>query len=250
MSNRTTKNTKTSPATKTLKANREAWLWRMARKFAPMFKKAGFPLPTNLRVTCGFGVGSIMTLGECFVPIASKDATIEVFVSPTMDELRDVVGVLVHELCHAAAFAREDLAPENADDVWTKKDVRRGHGKVFGEIARAMLLEGKLTQTVASDELVEIAKGFEKQIGEYPHAALLVAGGFTRKGSGDTPMPKPTYKGTEKPKAQSNRHGAFVCTTEGCGWQVRTTRKHSERALPICGACYEERGEVVACEPK
>ena len=65
-----------------------------------------------------------------------------------MDSVADVVGVLVHELCHAACFARLDLKPENDADVWMpKKDVRRGHGKVFGEVARAMLLEGKLTQT-------------------------------------------------------------------------------------------------------
>ena len=63
-------------------------------------------------------------------------------------------------------------------------------------------------------------------------------------------MPKPTYKSSEAPTKQKNRHVLCVCTTDGCGWQVRTTRTHVERALPLCGACHEERGEIVKCAPK
>lgn len=245
-SKKTTSKTQAPTLPVEVKRNREAWLFRVARAFAPAFAKAGFPLPKRFRVTCGFGIGSVSTLGECFIPVASKDETIEIFVSPTLDSVADVVGVLIHELCHAAAFARSDLAPEKAEDVWTKNDVRRGHGKVFGEIARAMELEGPLTTTVAGPGLVEKAEKVVEKIGAYPHAAMVLGGGWTRKGTGDTPAPKGTvYVTTDKPTTQRNRHLLAKCPTEGCGYQVRASRKHLERAIPFCPACYYEKDEIV-----
>ena len=76
-------------------------------------------------------------IGECWVAEASSRGYVEVFISPVLDQVAGVQGVLVtlrHELIHAAG--------------------RRGHGKEFKVLAVELGLTGPMTATVASSELL------------------------------------------------------------------------------------------------
>lgn len=100
-----------------------------------------------------------------------------------------------------------------------------GHGKQFGQLARACGLEGKLTATFAGDDLRDICEGWvEGRLGPYPHSKL-------------TPDSK-----TSGPKKQGTR--MIKCVCEGCGYTARTTGKWlDEKGTPIC-PCNKEAMKV------
>src|SRR5207253_5087824 len=94
---------------------REQWLGRAIEMMRPEFAAAGAPLTENLAVSCSWPSGNPQTvIGECWVAEASSRGYVEVFISPVLDQVAGIQGVLVtlrHELVHATG--------------------RRGHGKAF-----------------------------------------------------------------------------------------------------------------------
>lgn len=176
---------------------RELWLQAATTIFREWFTAAGYELPENIRVSCGLAGANIRskTIGECWSDHCSKDAAREIFISPVLEDPSRVLDVLIHELCHA-------LFP-----------VSEGHGKNFGKAARAMGLEGKLTATEASPELVDILKPVIEQLGAYPHAALT---------------------STKDRKKQTTRLIKLVCPDDACGYTCRTTAKWLEVGYPTC----------------
>jgi len=106
---------------------REQWLGRAIEIVRPEFAAAGAPLPENLAVSCSWPSCNPRTvIGECWVAEASSRGYVEVFISPVLDQVAGVQGVLVtlrHELVHAAG--------------------RRGHGKEFKALAVEMGLTGR-----------------------------------------------------------------------------------------------------------
>ena len=86
---------------------REQWLGRAIEMMRPEFAAAGAPLPENLAVSCSWPSGNPRTvIGECWVAEASSRGYVEVFISPVLDQVAGIQGVLVtlrHELVHAAA---------------------------------------------------------------------------------------------------------------------------------------------------
>ena len=88
--------------------------------------------------------------------------------------------------------------------------IRAGHKKPFADCAKSVGLEGKMTATTATTELkVTISQGVA-ELGEYPHAPLTESG----------------------IKKQTTRQLKCVC--KSCGYQVYTSRKWIELAMPIC----------------
>src|SRR2546428_3537615 len=110
---------------------REQWLGRAIEMMRPEFAAAGAPLPENLAVSCSWPSGNPRTvIGECWVAEASNRGYVEVFISPVLDQVAGIQGVLVtlrHELVHAAG--------------------RRGHGKGFKALAAAHGLGGPVIGT-------------------------------------------------------------------------------------------------------
>jgi hypothetical protein len=108
----------------------------------PEFEAAGAPLPVHLAVSCSWPSGNSRTvIGECWVAEASSRGYVEVFISPVLDQVSGLQGVLTtlrHELVHAAG--------------------RRGHGKEFKALAAELGLAGPMTATVASPELLDFIK--------------------------------------------------------------------------------------------
>ena len=95
---------------KQIHPTREAWLEEAMSEVSVQFKRLGFPLPKKIRVTCGFTSGGTrkrpggkVLIGECWDSSKSGDKSFEIMVSPTEADPVRVLGILVHELAHAAA---------------------------------------------------------------------------------------------------------------------------------------------------
>jgi len=139
--------------------NREEWLSAQIGELRPLFEEAGYPLPEKIRVTCGFPSQKARSLnkaiGEWWPQSASSDGHDEILISPVIDDPFEAMGVLMHELCHAATPGH-------------------GHDRVFSALARRMWLEGKPTATVIGQAFRDNLSAIIESSGAYPHAALDV----------------------------------------------------------------------------
>jgi len=149
--------------------NRELWLLkatyphlerlfkqRLAACNTSVLKDAKFPI-VKISVGLPYGRGGKKAIGQHWAPEASDDRKGTIFISPTIDDAIEVLGVLVHELVHAVVGNEAK------------------HGPAFRTVATAVGLEGKMTATVAGAELVKELKAIVERIGEYPHAKLNLA---------------------------------------------------------------------------
>lgn len=182
---------------------REEWLGQLTEKLRPIFDGINYPLPDKIRTSCGFpSRGALSTkrrsVGEAWSSDRSDDKTFETFVSPMVADALEVAAIQVHELVHCAA------------------GVECGHRSPFTKVAKAVGLEGKMTETVAGEDLKSILQIFIDELGPYPHAKLVHS---------------------SLPKKQGTRMILVKCPN--CGYQVRTTRKWLEVGVPIC-PCGEE----------
>lgn len=139
--------------------NREQWLMESVKMLTPLFGKLNKEIPAKLRASCGFpsknplGMGK-RSIGECWPITVSTDGTHELFVSPTIDEPLEVLGVLVHEVVHAVVGTKEK------------------HAGMFKIVATAIGLEGKMTATTVGYRLQEPLKRISEKLGPYPHKKI------------------------------------------------------------------------------
>jgi hypothetical protein len=106
-----------------------------------------------------------------------------------------VLAIMVHELVHAAGH-------------WD-------HKAGFKKVALGLGLEGKMTATVAGEELKQTLEAMIKTLPAYPHGSLNHQDGQTTA-----------------PKKQGTRMLALTCP--GCGYKVRTSAKWIEVGVPQC----------------
>jgi hypothetical protein len=192
---------------------REEWLNQAVLLLSPDFKAIGKTVPKQVKVSCGFPSRNPLgtakrSIGECWSDTASAGKYHEIFISPTIVEREEVLAVLVHEVVHAIV------------------GVEHKHKKPFGDVARAIGLEGKLTATVAGEALASRLGALAKALGPYPHARLE---GMTNGKA---------KEGTRLLKA--------VCPNPECGYVIRVTKKWIEQAgYPTCpcGEVFTEEGE-------
>lgn len=180
---------------------REQWLLKAVKLMAPLFAQHGYKVPA-VRVACGWPSSRALSvkkrvLGECWANTAATDLVSQIFISPYLEDAIDQFGVLptlVHEVVHAVVGHKA------------------GHGAVFGKCARAVGLEGKLTATHGSKQLLEACAEWVKLLGPYPHAKL-------------DSLKSPRKKQTTR---------LVKCECE-CGYNCRVTRKWlDEVGAPIC----------------
>jgi hypothetical protein len=177
--------------------SRDAWLQAAADQLRPLFDRVGAPLPGKLRFAIAFPSTGRKSkrIGECWDSSASADGHFEIIVRSDQSDPVDVLGILIHELTHAAV------------------GLAAGHGKAFKWIAVALGLEGKMTATVAGAKLrADLAK-LADVVGPLPHGKL----GFGL---------------SDRPKKQEARMLKAECST--CGYVVRVARKWLEVGPPHC----------------
>lgn len=181
-------------------ATREDWLTAATEELRPVFDAINCPLPKAIRVACGFPLNAKRSraIGECWAPSASADATVEILVSPVLDNPTKVFEVLVHELCHATAGAMN-------------------HGRAFQSVASRMQLvpthpgmRDPWRSTVGGADFASSYGALIADLGAYPHGALTFQ---TRK-------------------TQSTRMLKAYCPT--CGYTVRLTQKWADVGMPSC----------------
>lgn len=185
--------------------NREEWLQAAVTIMTPVFGGHGYKVPP-VHVSTGWpskqGMGKQKKrIGECWDGKASEDGKHHIFISPLLtigeDTCMNVLQVLVHEVCHAVV------------------GISQGHGKSFKKCATLMGLEGKMTATHASADLMVRFGEWVKELGPYPHSKL-----------------NPLLSGVKK---QTTRMIKCTCTESGCEFIVRASRKALEEiGAPIC----------------
>lgn len=140
---------------------REEWLNKFTDALRPLLWEhrdhSTGVVPEKIRVTCGWpskGAFSSKrrTIGECWPVAASKDQTVEVFISPCVSDSLKVGAILAHELVHASGC--------------------KGHGSAFKRLAVGIGLTGPMRATEAGPELTDRLNIIVSELGPYPHAEL------------------------------------------------------------------------------
>lgn len=189
---------------------REEWLVASVQALAPIFAEVGEELPA-VRVSVGWPGGNgrkNSVIGQCWATRVATDKVSQLFISPVLEDAVRVLDVLAHELVHAI------------------DDCESGHKGRFAKIAKAIGLTGKMTATVAGDELKARLEGIVEELGAYPHAALANPG-----------------EGADSPKKQTTRMLKVECS-EGSGYKARMTRQWLEDfGAPFC-PCHNERMDI------
>lgn len=158
-----------------------------------------FDLDANYNVSIGTLSNSTKVLGICYPRSFSQAGTNEIFVSPFCDDSKTILGILCHELIHHL------------------NDNRDKHGVIFKRLAVKAGLEGKMTETVAGDELNEYFDEVIDMLGNIPHCKLDIT-------------QKPTQKG---------RMRKVACTS--CDFTFNTSRKQiSNMKFFDCLVCSGE----------
>jgi hypothetical protein len=184
---------------KTKFETREEWLMAAVEQLRPLFKQAGTPLPEAMRFTVSFpwqgARGNI--IGQHFPVSVSKDGTHEMLVHPKLDDPYAVVGVIAHELVHAA------LPPASK------------HGRDFAKLGKAVGLTGKPKHMGNGPEFDKtVTDPMLKILGAYPHAGF----DWTNRGG----MKKQTTR-------------LLKCECAACGYIARVSAKWiDEVGPPIC----------------
>lgn len=133
--------------------NRERWLLQATGILRTgLFKQHGAIVPL-VKVSVGIPSRSKRAIGQHWIPEASDDKLGSIFISPILDDTLEVLGVLVHELVHAAVKVT-------------------GHGPAFKKLALKVGLEGKMRSTTSSAKLEKHLKEILKDLPPYPHKKL------------------------------------------------------------------------------
>jgi hypothetical protein len=175
---------------------REGWLVEASDTLREgLFQDAGYQVPQDLRYSCGFPKGARggngKAIGQAWSRSVTEDGHGETFISPEVSDPVIVLDILVHELVHHVT--------------------EYNHKKAFKTCALAVGLTGKMTATVAGDELRAKLVKLAKCLGPYPHGAMVITG----KGS--------------KPGSRLLKAGC-----PSCGYLIRVTKLWAEKGLPTC----------------
>ena len=179
---------------------REDWLMAAVNELRPIFDLIDKPLPKRIRASCGYPLHYKRNrrLADAHASADSADASMEIFIAPSVSDPVEVFSALLSQLCRSgsgawsygtpyAAIATEvGLEPSDwsATDLWKSVKGNAGFSAMYGE-----MIEG---------------------LGAYPHASLAI---------------------NEK-KTQSTRMLKAYCPA--CAYTVRLTSKWALIGLPIC----------------
>lgn len=136
---------------------REQWLVAAVDRLSPLFVGFGYAVPP-CRVSCGFASTGLRSghIGQCWSRKSGADGVNQLFISPALADLVEVLDTLVHELVHAV------------DDCQNK------HGKAFKKIALRIGLQGPMRSAAAGPALKARLQALAHELGPYPHAKLQV----------------------------------------------------------------------------
>ena len=122
--------------TNKIENNRETWLQKGADYMRGYFTLNNYTCP-EIQISMGKvgGGRNNKTIGTCWTPESAKDNLSHIFICPSIDDGARALDILLHEMVHATV----------GND--------KKHGPIFRKCALAVGLTGKMTATIASDDL-------------------------------------------------------------------------------------------------
>jgi hypothetical protein len=123
-----------------------------------------------------------------------------------------VIGVLSHELVHAAL----------PNDV--------GHGDEFKKACKQLGLEGRATSALPGLELQKKLDVIAEEIGDYPHPHIILE----EKQKNDKPKKKATFKLHCSLKRACDKRCSLLDKAIGDDYNVNATSKKLELGFPMC----------------
>jgi len=208
--------------------SREEWLFEMAQVVnkdlfkQPLLNKLGIKkkfnikdlqfsmaFPPNKRINGQVVNGKLYRakktsniIGQCWAGYSISDKEkmkTQILITPDLTDTTKIVGVLIHELIHY-------LTPAE------------GHRGKFKTLALAVGLEGKMTATTESKELVKKIDKMVKKVGKIPHTKWLPV----------------------KRRVQTTRMLKLNCQAVDHDYIVRTSRKNIvEYGSAVCPECRQ-----------
>lgn len=172
----------------------EAWLQSAIQRLKPLFKDAGFDLP-SIRATVGWTSGGKRSqkMGECWSTSSTSDGRSTIFISTMLATSLDVLDVLMHELVHAV------------------DDCKHKHGEEFARIARAVGLGGRHWASCSAREPLLIKlHALALELGKLPYGRI-----------------KPPHR-----IAREMNSGRAECPK--CGFSCRTLASWKGKGHPLC----------------
>lgn len=134
---------------------REGWLNAALPHVKAIIEQHGWKVPGNLQLSVGWPKGSGEAIGQCYSKGAAHDGkTWNIFIAPDLTDASRVLDVLLHELIHATVGLDEK------------------HGGQFKKLAKACGLTGKMTATVAGEQLQAELTQIAEALGPYPHVGM------------------------------------------------------------------------------
>jgi hypothetical protein len=200
----------------------EEWADRVVDLYRAQIAALGHPVPP-VAVSPGWTSGGrrqSQVLGECWTPRVSTDhtegrqGTVQIYLSPRIDDDVMLAHVILHEVIHAAV------------------GLEHGHRGEFKRVALALGFAGKMEASRWSEEAREdcARRLDEAGVGPYPRPRFRDLGGgvIIRPGKPE----KPGDGGSSGPKTQGTRMIKVHCPA--CGYTLRTTRRWLDVAVPAC----------------
>jgi hypothetical protein len=185
-------------------SSREAWLRAATNELRPHFLKLGLVIPEAIRFSIAFTSAGKKgkVAGEVWPAEATDDGHCELIIRADFADPLDVLGILVHQLIHAA------LPPDAK------------HGKPFRDAALRLGLEGPMRHALPGASLRERLNALATVLGPLPHARL----NFDR-------MSLDGVAAADRPKKQTTRMLKAECLATGCGYTARV----AARWIKDCG---------------
>lgn len=224
------------------------WLGNIIDAMRGDFEAAGYPLPKNITAKIALPAKGWRgkALGDYWGPHMHQGFDPEthnadkalhtIFVHPCESDPAKIIGILVHELCHAADNLRNDRTRTNGQAY---APVKQSHGKAFQSIGLAMGLTGEAKSMIfptqangLSCELPEWAQAALDQAGKMPHNPLNWA------------MKKEAKQTTRMLKFEHENCPESPAALEGDGsmntiWRMSASAV-GERQQVVCPCCGEK----------
>lgn len=183
---------------------REEWLNAAVKALNPMIERSTELTPaTEILVSIGWPRrdkgGKVR--GQCWARSAAHGKASHIFISPLQVEPVTILGILLHELIHAA------------------DDCESGHAGAFKKAHHALGFINKATTSEQGEELKERLTAVSERLGDFPHLVL-------------EPL--------EKPKVQSTRMIKLVSSCGYVLRTSRKWIEQGLPTCGVCGDEFEE----------
>jgi hypothetical protein len=207
---------------------REEWLAAAIEELKPILEEAGAPAFLTPLVSIGIpssrGMASKkQSIGECWPDKTTEAGRCTIFISPFLDpntETLKILGVLLHELCHAAVGCKA------------------GHGTAFSRIMQIMGFVKPWTVANTPPEGSELEAKLKKiadKLGPFPHHKLKLTDRPTEKA--ETRMKKFVCNKCSQVIRAAGMVGKMKCIETYR--EQGNPKKYLEKPRP-CGGIYVE----------